>query len=64
MRSCQDHDRVFIDATNAFNLVERMKAFEAIYAPNVLSSHQFSTVYMTEQRTYGFAQRMMIGPHF
>ena len=30
MRSCQDHDRVFIDATNAFNLADRIKAFESM----------------------------------
>ena len=32
MRSCQDHDRVFIDATNAFNLADRTRAFEAMRA--------------------------------
>ena len=32
LRTCPDHDRVFIDASNAFNLVDRRKAFDAMCA--------------------------------
>ena len=45
MRARPDHDRIFIDAKNAFNLISREKAMEAICAECPQLSHIFHALY-------------------